>query len=340
VSSILDQLRSGAGKAAFEAEKLRKVTTIRSEIRSIRDDVEEAVLQAGQVAWQLHRSDAITQPRLKEACSRIDGLQAQITAREREIERIQDEVYEEPRFGPKYGHVCPNGHSQLPAGARFCPICGAEGIHVAPPRAGAQCLTCSAVLEPGARFCPSCGTPVPEASAASSAAAGSKACPACGTLMVAEARFCPDCGKAVSEPAPPETVLEPEAPEQDSPPPVESPAIICLKCGTEMVPEARFCPECGATAPEAGSAVESETEDHIPVEESLPSEQATPDASSCPECGAALVAEALFCPDCGHQLGETALAGSGADAQEEELQPGEPEPLATEADESTDEWQL
>lgn len=336
MSSILDQLRSGAGKAAFEAEKLRKVTTIKSEIKSIRNDVEEAVLQAGQVAWQLHRSDAITQPRLKEACARIDALQAQITAREREIERIQNEVYEEPRFGPQYGHLCPNGHGQLPAGARFCPSCGAEGIDVPPPRGGAQCPACGAALDPGARFCPSCGAAVPE----TSAAAGSKTCPACGTMMVEEARFCPNCGTTVPEPAPRETAPEPEAPEETSPPPVEPTAVICLECGAEMVPEASFCPDCGAPAPEAGTAVGLEAEDTAPVEETLPSEQAAPDADSCPECGAALVAGAIFCPDCGHRLEETAQAESGADAKEEEPEPGEPEPPATEADESTDEWQI
>jgi uncharacterized OB-fold protein len=336
VSSILDQLRSGAGKAAFEADKLRKITTLRSEIRSLNDNVEEALMHVGQVAFQLHRSEAITQPRLREACARIDALQAQITAREREIERVQSETYQEPRSGIQFGHVCPNGHGQLPEGARFCPTCGAEGIHVPPPRAGAQCLACGAALDPGARFCPSCGTPVQEASAA----AGSRTCPACGTVLVEEARFCPECGIEVPKPAPREAAPEPETPEETSPPPAESTAVICLECGTEMVPEARFCPECGAAAPEAGPVVESESRDQTPVEESQPSEQVTPDAKSCPECGAALVPEAIFCPDCGHRLEETPLAGSGADAQEEEPQTGDPEPLTTEADESTDEWQI
>lgn len=47
----------------------------------------------------------------------------------------------------------------------------------------------------------------------------------------------------------------------------------CAKCGAELTPRAKFCPECGE-----------------------------PVLSVCPKCGATLSAKAKFCPECGEKL--------------------------------------
>src|SRR5437016_14224991 len=52
---------------------------------------------------------------------------------------------------------CPSGHA-VPAGSRFCPVCGVE--------LGADsCPECAASLLPGARFCAACGAEVRAADA-------------------------------------------------------------------------------------------------------------------------------------------------------------------------------
>ena len=53
---------------------------------------------------------------------------------------------------PNAACVCGACHSPLPAGARFCPGCGA------PVRAGRTCPGCGAEVGEGARFCAGCGT--------------------------------------------------------------------------------------------------------------------------------------------------------------------------------------
>ena len=54
---------------------------------------------------------------------------------------------------------CPDCSADVPAGARFCPSCGA-GLPVV-------CQHCDSPLPPGGRFCPACGALVVEALAGS-----------------------------------------------------------------------------------------------------------------------------------------------------------------------------
>ena len=46
--------------------------------------------------------------------------------------------------------ACPACQTQIPAGSKFCPKCGAN-------LEGSSCKKCNAKLAPGAKFCPECG---------------------------------------------------------------------------------------------------------------------------------------------------------------------------------------
>ena len=60
------------------------------------------------------------------------------------------------------GVQCPKCGGMIPAGAKFCPQCGAQAPAPAPaPQAGPRfCPNCGAQLEPGAKFCPQCGNKI------------------------------------------------------------------------------------------------------------------------------------------------------------------------------------
>lgn len=161
MSSFFDKMRSGAGKAAFEADKLRRTTAAQSELRRLRDEMNRAVNLVGRVAFDLHQRGQTSPPELRAACDAAAAVLAQVSAQEAEIERIRNEQYVEPAsaaYDPS-PLVCPAGHGPLTPGTRFCQHCGQPGV---PPAAAPTipCPTCGTPLQPDARFCFNCGQPM------------------------------------------------------------------------------------------------------------------------------------------------------------------------------------
>jgi RNA polymerase subunit RPABC4/transcription elongation factor Spt4 len=170
--SFLDKLKSGADKAALEADKLRRTTLVRSNISALQGEVSRHTRTLGETAMQLYDAGSLDQPELARICRDIAGLRQQIAAKEAEIEEIRQETLPEEPASPqpksaRYGHICPKCHIQLPAEARFCPECGGPAADVAPPTpeppaASALCATCGGELVAGSAFCPQCGAAVPK----------------------------------------------------------------------------------------------------------------------------------------------------------------------------------
>ncbi|MBP8001765.1 MAG: zinc ribbon domain-containing protein [Chloroflexi bacterium] len=210
MSSIINRLRTGAGKAGLEADKLRRTTALQVTIRSLRQEIEKGIGEVGQVAFALYQQGQIMQPELQElqiACQTVANLYAQIAAHEKEIENIRSEEYDDPEQAT-YGHICPNGHGRLAPENRFCPKCGATAINVPAP-AMVRCHQCGTSLEANIRFCSSCGTPVtPQTSFDQSPAlaestlnisASKPICPQCSATLMANAVFCIECGYRLAQ---------------------------------------------------------------------------------------------------------------------------------------------
>lgn len=211
MSSFFDKVRSGAGKAAFEADKLRRVTAAQSDLRGLREEMNRAVNLIGRVAFDLHQRGQDSPPELRAACDAAAAVLAQVSAKEADIERIRNEQYVESgaaAYDPS-PLVCPAGHGPLPAGTRFCQQCGQPGTPPA-PAALIPCPTCGASLQPDARFCYNCGqplrpSPAPPAPAPNAPdqpetvrlgnAPPAAACPSCGApVLDAGEAFCSTCG--------------------------------------------------------------------------------------------------------------------------------------------------
>lgn len=192
MSSLTDRFRSGAGKAAFEADKLRRLTLAQNAIRPLRGDADRAYFELGKLAYLLHTRGAITQAELLTACRGMDDIQAKIAAAEAEVESIRAEEYVEPlSSGLSKGElICPNGHGALSGDASFCQKCGAAGVKPT-VRATVACTNCGTGLEVDALFCAACGTPV-------------RRCASCSAPLLPDAAFCAECGTpAISAPASP-----------------------------------------------------------------------------------------------------------------------------------------
>ena len=220
MNNFFDKMRSGAGKAAFEADKLRRVTTAQAELRGLRDELQKGIALVGRVAFDLHQRGQIDPPELRAVCEQAAAALALVNGKESDIERIRAEQFVEPSFAayePAGALLCPAGHGPLPGGARYCQHCGQPGISPAAPPAFA-CPTCNAPLEADARFCANCGqplaaSPAPPAPPAPAprltdpnqpptvrlggnpGAAAVAPCPSCGAIPpTPDAPFCLTCG--------------------------------------------------------------------------------------------------------------------------------------------------
>jgi hypothetical protein len=79
-----------------------------------------------------------------------------------------------------------------------------------------------------------------------------------------EATFCPECGTSIpTEPPQAELEPQPDVSGESAPAPETTTEAtnVCPNCGTELVPDAVFCPECGQRLGDVASGA-SETDAH------------------------------------------------------------------------------
>ncbi|MDR2091016.1 MAG: SPFH domain-containing protein [Clostridiales bacterium] len=84
-----------------------------------------------------------------------------------------------PQNPPAPSVKCYQCGAAVPAGSKFCGVCGAV-VSVT-----VKCLKCGAANNPSAKFCNTCGEKL---------GAGAAVCKKCGAALGDGARFCPECG--------------------------------------------------------------------------------------------------------------------------------------------------
>lgn len=137
--ALFDKLAKGAGKAVdqakFEAEKLRKVTALSSEVSKLKDRLGEAKSAIGAKVLEL-KETGLDVPELAPLIEAAEVLRGELAAKEAELEAVRATEYEEGEEaeaapqeaaepGAKPG-FCPNCGAALTEGAKFCPGCGAK----------------------------------------------------------------------------------------------------------------------------------------------------------------------------------------------------------------------
>lgn len=286
------KMRSRAGQAAFEAEKIRQITALQLKIRTVRQQTQQAAYQAGMVAYQLYREGQNIPPISWQACAALDALEAHIIACEQEIEQIRAQQYVAPVATP--GMVCPQGHGPLFAGDVYCQRCGARGVM---PAAN-LCPHCYATLSPNAKFCTVCGNIV--------APPTTSLCPECQQPASPNAFFCTHCGFDLRAPAAPPPVESPAPPAQQ-PEPGDS-----QLSGSESwlntlpiitPPPPQSTPETAILQPsEPTIATNNDLEKQSPTAEEKNSDLTLSDQIVCPHCHNLVTANVDFCTECGHSL--------------------------------------
>jgi len=158
--SFLDKLKSGADKAAFEADRIVRVNQAQAAVRTAQRELEAEMTALGREALALYDGGVLVQPELLSICEKIDGMRQHVTALEAEVERIRQEKPPEGEAGAEMPEPVrqPAPTPQAPPAATTAP--GPQPAAPAPQ--GHACPNCGHPLRPGVRFCPECGTRIEE----------------------------------------------------------------------------------------------------------------------------------------------------------------------------------
>ncbi len=166
MTDFFGKLKSGAGKVAFEADKMSRVNRAQGELSQIKHQIEAQFSKLGQLHYQLFLNPESESPDFTEIYQHIHTLEQQMGIKAEEIQRIYAETY------------APTG-SPAPAPA---PVPTAS-VNAAPvPFAPAVSPVQEEMPEPL------------ETSPAPVFQGVTKTCPNCGREMAAAVKFCPDCG--------------------------------------------------------------------------------------------------------------------------------------------------
>lgn len=161
---FLDRVKSGAGKAAFEADRLRRQTQAQAGVKSLQRELESQVTAMGQRALDLYDAGTLSQPELLAICQQIDILRGKIADQEAEVERIRQE--KQAGAPAETGEAAP-AEPVTPAAVSPLRQQSAE-THEPEPEPepepqGRTCPNCNSTVEEGVKFCPECGSKLPEA---------------------------------------------------------------------------------------------------------------------------------------------------------------------------------
>lgn len=238
----LTEYGRGVMKKTKEASDNFKIS---SAIRSLENKRKDLLIELGESFLSSYRDMA-------------RGSEAEII---RQIEQVEREIRSNQEMMERNGRsvmFCPNCHAEIPAGSRFCNVCGQK---IEQPMAGSQmggagtCTRCGGPLQPGQVFCTNCGMRVQEAAPEPAPerlqqSAVYEMPPAEEPLQREEPAAEKEDSVLEAEPIREEAVFPEEAdPVPDAEPEtvkelVEEP-VLCPNCGAAVGQGQSFCTQCG-----------------------------------------------------------------------------------------------
>ena len=163
MSDFFGKLKSGAGKVAFEADKMNRLNRAKGDLEKVKNQIQVQYTKLGEMYYTQRATMGVSGPAYDEICQAIVDLEHQVEYKGEEIQRISAENYAPQGAQPAPQPIYP-GPTQSTSGAP---------IQLTPPPVPTQ---------------------FPTQQTPTSSAAATKFCPNCGKEMPLSAKFCPDCG--------------------------------------------------------------------------------------------------------------------------------------------------
>lgn len=157
MSDFFGKLKSGAGKVAFEADKMSRLNRAKGELEKIKNLIQAQYLKLGEMYYTQRVSLGVTGPAYDEICQAIMNLEQQVASKNDDIQRINAEIYT-PQVTPPTAQSV-SGSVQSPS----TPAPTQYNTPATPVQAAAMtkfCPNCGKEMPVATKFCPDCGTKV------------------------------------------------------------------------------------------------------------------------------------------------------------------------------------
>ncbi len=131
MSDIFGRLKTGASKAAFDADKLMRVRKAEGEVGQLKKQIDDIQERLGEITYlsYIHK-----EPQSQDAvdyCEKLIVLEQQVISKQEEIKKIQAENFGQPSsptsapIDPNFVK-CPNCAKMNVSNTKFCAECGTK----------------------------------------------------------------------------------------------------------------------------------------------------------------------------------------------------------------------
>jgi hypothetical protein len=93
---LMDKIRKGVAEVAEEAEKAARIGRLKTEISGLAEDKKQLCQEIGERVVEVYASGGSTNPDFSAEWERVQALDAEITAKETQIEETKTEESKEP----------------------------------------------------------------------------------------------------------------------------------------------------------------------------------------------------------------------------------------------------
>ncbi len=155
MSGFFDKVKSGAGKVAFEADKVADGKKVQFDIGGLKKQIEQQYTKLGEMSYRRFAATGQEAPEFAEVCQAIIAVEQKIAAKEEELRQINARVWQAAASPAPSSYSPPPSYSAPPQAQQYTPP------PPPPQAAGGQkfCPNCGATVG-DSKFCPSCGTKV------------------------------------------------------------------------------------------------------------------------------------------------------------------------------------
>jgi hypothetical protein len=173
--TVWAKARSGASKAAFTADKMRRQRVVQSQLENLNRALTTQLTQAGGQVYHQHQSGEVVQSSLQPLCQEITSLDAVIKTKEAELADIRASTYQE-------------ADEDMPSPVMYQPVTttATAAVSFQPQTA---CPICDTLIPAGTMACPTCAFQI----SASQDTDKTQSCPLCSESMAADTTTCPNC---------------------------------------------------------------------------------------------------------------------------------------------------